>query len=87
MVIFGYGLAGKVLHGPLLQVTADLEVVGILTSDPERQKSAQGDFPEALVTGNVDELRALTPDLAVVAGANVTHVPLATESWNKCGGG
>ncbi len=83
VVIFGYGLAGKVFHGPLLQVTADLEVVGILTSDPERQRSAQADFPEALVTGNIDQLWALTPDLAVVAGANVTHVQLATESLNR----
>lgn len=83
VVIFGYGLAGRVFHGPLIQVTPDLEVVGILTSDPERQKSAQTDFPNALITGDIDQLWELSPDLAIIAGANVTHVPLATDSLNR----
>jgi len=83
VVIFGYGLAGKVFHGPLLKVTPDLEVVGILTSDPTRQDQAKSDFPQAHVTENIDELWALSPDLAIVAGANVTHVPIATAALER----
>ena len=67
----------------MIRVTPDLEVVGILTSDPDRQVFAQADFPEALVTGDIDELWALSPDLAIVAGANESHVPLATESLQR----
>lgn len=83
VVLFGYGLAGKVFHGPLLQVAPELEVVGILTSNPERQMQATADFPSALVTGDINDLWALDPDLAVVAGANVTHVPLSTEALSR----
>ena len=83
VVLFGYGLAGKVFHGPLLRVAPDLEVVGILTSDSERQMQAAADFPSALVTGDIEALWALEPDLAVVAGANVTHVPLSTEALDR----
>ena len=83
VVLFGYGLAGKVFHGPLLKVAPELEVVGILTSNPERQMQATADFPSALVTGDINDLWALDPDLAVVAGANVTHVPLSTEALSR----
>jgi scyllo-inositol 2-dehydrogenase (NADP+) len=83
VVIFGYGLAGKVFHAPLIRVTPDLEVVGILTSDPDRQLSARTDFPDALVTADIDQLWALSPDIAVIAGANESHVPLATESLQR----
>ncbi len=83
VVIFGYGLAGKVFHGSLITAEPGLEVVGILTSNPERQAQAQSDFPNALITGDIEQLWALNPDLAVVAGANVTHVPLATDALNR----
>lgn len=83
VVLFGYGLAGKVFHGPLLKVAPGLEVVGILTSDSERQQQARTDFPDVLVTGDLDTLWALDPDLAVVAGANITHVPLSTEALRR----
>lgn len=83
VVLFGYGLAGKVFHGPLLKVAPGLEVVGILTSDSDRQQQARTDFPDAVVTGDLDALWSLNPDLAVVAGANVTHVPLSSQALQR----
>ena len=83
VVIFGYGLAGRVFHGSLIAAEPNLEVVGILTTNPERQAQAQTDFPHALITGDIQQLWSLNPDLAVVAGANVTHVPLATDALNR----
>ncbi len=83
VVLCGYGLAGKVFHGPLLKSTPDLEVVGILTSDAERQNQARTDFPNAVVTGDIEQLWALDPDLAIIAGANVTHVPLSSAALSR----
>lgn len=83
VVIFGYGLAGRVFHGPLLKAAPDLEVIGILTSDSERKQQALLDFPTALVSGDLDQLWALHPDLVIVAGANVTHVPLSMQALSR----
>jgi scyllo-inositol 2-dehydrogenase (NADP+) len=76
-VLLGYGLAGRFFHGPLLRATEHLDVVGVLTSNAERAAQAQQDFPGVSVVADLDEAWALDPDLVVVAGPNVTHVPFA----------
>lgn len=79
-VLLGYGLAGESFHGPLLANTPGIEVVGILTSNPERQQRAQRDFPSAQVFSDVSAALNTPSELAVVAGANVTHVPYAVQA-------
>lgn len=80
VVICGYGLAGRVFHAPLIRATQGLEVRAIVTSDPDRRAQAAADFPDARLVADPAELWSHLADLdvqlAVVAGANVTHVPL-----------
>jgi len=80
VVICGYGLAGRVFHAPLIAATQGLVVRAIITADPERRAQAAADFPEAVLLPSPEELwtrlEELDVQLAVVAGANVTHVPL-----------
>ncbi len=80
VVLFGYGLAGRVFHGPLLGATPALSLDAIVTSDPGRQAQARADHPTADVLDSADDVWDRPFDLAVVATANVTHVPLATRS-------
>ena len=80
VVLFGYGLAGRVFHGPLLGATPALSLDAIVTSDPGRQTQARADHPTADVLDSADDVWDRPFDLAVVATANVTHVPLATRS-------
>ena len=80
VVLFGYGLAGRVFHGPLLRATPALSLDAIVTSDPGRQTQARADHPTADVLDSADDVWDRPFDLAVVATANVTHVPLATRS-------
>ncbi len=44
---------------------------------------AKADFPQALVSNNFEELLDLSPDLVVVAGANITHVPQARAAISR----
>jgi predicted dehydrogenase len=80
VVICGYGLAGRVFHAPLIKATPGLVVRAIITADPERREQAVTDFPDAVLLTSPEELWTrldeLNVQLAVVAGANVTHVPL-----------
>mgnify|MGYP003344834210 FL=1 len=70
--IFGYGLAGRVFHAPLLKL-AGFEVVAIQTNNPERIAQAKEDFPGAVICSNAEELLSEKLDLAVVASINTAH--------------
>ena len=70
--IFGYGLAGRVFHAPLLKL-AGFEVVAIQTTNPDRAAQARADFPDAIICSSSEELLSHNLDLAVVASVNTAH--------------
>ncbi len=53
--IFGYGLAGRVFHAPLLKY-AGFDVVAIQTNNPDRIAQAKADFPSAAICADASEL-------------------------------
>ncbi|MEN9324878.1 MAG: hypothetical protein RL414_632 [Actinomycetota bacterium] len=75
-VISGYGLAGRYFHGPFLRA-AGFDVVAASTKNSERIAHLKEDFPAAVAVSSIDELLEFTPDLLVVASANVAHAPEA----------
>lgn len=77
VVLLGYGLAGRVFHGPLLRAAPDLSLDAIVTADPGRAGQAAADHPDAVVLPDSAEAWEHGFDLAVVATANIAHVPLA----------
>jgi len=82
VVLLGYGLAGRVFHAPLIGVEPDLDLIAVVTSDPERQAQARADLPGVEVLATAEEAWASGADLAVVATANSAHVPQATAALN-----
>lgn len=74
--IAGYGLAGRYFHAPFLKA-ADFEIVGALTTKPERKAAAISDFPQITVVESIEELLKLNLDLLVVASANNAHASQA----------
>lgn len=73
--IAGFGLAGEVFHAPLVAAVPDLEVSGIVTTNPQRQAKAREQYKYALVVPAVDELWG-SIDVLVVAAPNRAHVAL-----------
>lgn len=82
VVIFGYGLAGRSFHAPLIGATDGLRVAGIVTGDAVRSQQARDDNPGAVIHPTADEAfaRAEDYDLAIIAGANSSHVPYALRA-------
>ena len=74
--IAGYGLAGRFFHAPLLK-GAGFSIVGALTTNAERQRNAEVDFPGISVVSTIEDLLKLNLDLLVVASANNAHAKLA----------
>jgi scyllo-inositol 2-dehydrogenase (NADP+) len=79
VAIVGYGLAGRVFHGPLIAATPGLRVDAIVTANPERQAEARRDFPDADVLPAPEDLwsRRDRYDLAVIATPSGSHVTVA----------
>ena len=58
-------------------------MIGILTGNDQRVSQAKSDFPHALVSNDLNALLDLNPDLVIVAGANVTHVPHSRAALSR----
>ena len=82
VAIIGYGLAGRVFHGPLVAATPGLEVAAIVTADPARRSQASLAHPRAALLETPEQVweRAGELDAVAVAAPNAAHVPLATAA-------
>jgi scyllo-inositol 2-dehydrogenase (NADP+) len=77
VVLLGFGLAGQAFHGPLVETTPGLLLDAIVTRDPDRQRQAAEAYPSAVIYDSPEQAWASGHDVAVIATANVTHVPYA----------
>jgi scyllo-inositol 2-dehydrogenase (NADP+) len=82
VALVGYGMAGRLLHAPLIASTDGMRLAAVVTSNPERSAQAQADHPNTDVVPAVDALLARrdTYDLVVVASVNSAHVPVASAA-------
>jgi scyllo-inositol 2-dehydrogenase (NADP+) len=81
VALAGFGLAGAVLHAPLIAATEGLELVAAVTRDPERRAELVRAHPQAVAYDTLDGvLEEGQADLVVVASPNRFHVPLATAA-------
>jgi predicted dehydrogenase len=84
VAIIGYGLAGRVFHGPLIAATQGLTVATVVTANPARQTEAARDHPEAEVVATAAELwKQPDHELVVVATPNTVHAQLAHEAIDR----
>lgn len=78
VALLGYGLAGRVLHAPLIAATPGLDLATVVTSDAGRAARAAADHPGVRVAPDADGvIAARDHGLVVVATANRAHVPQA----------
>lgn len=82
VALVGYGLAGRVLHRPLLEAEPGLRVTHVVTADPVRREQAAADLPGVRVVPSTDALwdDAEEVDAVVVAAPHAAHVPVATAA-------
>jgi scyllo-inositol 2-dehydrogenase (NADP+) len=79
VALVGYGLSGRVFHGPLVRATPGLEVTAIVTGDEHRRQQAISDFPGVALLNSAEEVwtRRDDFDLVVIATLPGSHKPLA----------
>jgi predicted dehydrogenase len=76
VALAGFGLAGAVLHAPLIAATPGLEIAAAVTRDPARRAKLAADHPQARAVDALEEVVG-DVDVVVVVAPNRFHVPLA----------
>ncbi|MFD9704656.1 Gfo/Idh/MocA family oxidoreductase [Lentzea sp. NPDC059081] len=80
--LLGYGIAGRVFHAPLIASTEGVDLVAVVTANPERQARVRAEHPDAAVV-TADELFGMDLDLVVVATPNRTHAEYARRAVDQ----
>jgi scyllo-inositol 2-dehydrogenase (NADP+) len=82
VALIGYGLAGRVFHGPLLRAMPGLEVAAIVSRDGNRRAQAAHDFPDARLLETADEVWTRRDEFHLVVLATVpgSHTRLAHDA-------
>jgi predicted dehydrogenase len=82
VALIGYGLGGRSFHAPIISTSPGMRLVAIVTRDPERQRLARAEHPDARLVNSTDELFGDPDafDLVVVSTPNRTHLPLALQA-------
>jgi scyllo-inositol 2-dehydrogenase (NADP+) len=85
VVILGYGLAGRVFHQSLISATPGLRIRAIVTADALRREQALADVPGVRLHATAEEAWQDLDDIeiAVIAGANRTHLPQALAAVSR----
>ena len=84
VALVGYGLAGKVFHGMLVNDAPGLVVKAIVTGNPDRRRQAATDFPGARVYDDYEEmLRDDAVELVVLGTPHETHLPLTVRAAER----
>lgn len=78
VAVFGYGVAGRVFHTPLIAATPGLELAAVVTPEPDQAAQARAVYGDIVVSSaEAAWLLADRLDVAVISTPNFTHVPLA----------
>ena len=79
VAVIGYGVGGAVFHAPLVNAVPGLELVAIVSNNPERVAQARGEFPNIKILASAEAVFAkpLQYDLVVITSPNRFHFPQA----------
>ena len=79
--VVGYGYAGKAFHAYLIGLAQGIELYAISTRDPERQRAAATDHPQANIYGSLEDLLMDdSVDLVTFATPHDTHKELVIRA-------
>jgi len=83
VALAGYGLAGRVMHAPLIRATPAMRLTRVLTNSRERAAAALADDPRVTIHGSLSSLLDSSPDLLVIATANRVHTEQALAALER----
>jgi predicted dehydrogenase len=80
--LVGYGFGARYFHAPLIASAPECELVGVLTSSPERQALVNAEHPGVRTVGALDELVSLGAEAVAISTPASTHSDLTEQALN-----
>ncbi|ALI98385.1 oxidoreductase [Rufibacter tibetensis] len=79
--LIGFGMAGRIFHGPFISLVEGLELAMIRESREENIQIARSRYPQAQITSQVEDIiQNPDIDLVMVATPNSSHYSLAKQA-------
>lgn len=78
--LLGYGFGGRVFHAPLLASAPECELVGVVTSSPDRAAQVRRELPGTAVMGSLEELVAAGVEAVAISTPADSHSSLTDEA-------
>ncbi len=78
----GYGAGGRTFHRPLITSAFGLQLVAVVTGNPERQSLVRAEIDGATPVGSLADLAAVGVQGVTITTPSGTHAALAHEALN-----
>jgi predicted dehydrogenase len=78
--LVGYGFGGRIFHAPLLASAPECELVGVVTSSPERRAQVARELPGTATYASLRELADAGAEAVAISTPADTHSPLTDEA-------
>jgi len=85
VALVGYGMGGAVFHAPFIETEPRLQLVSVVTGNPERRAAVMARYPGVRVERDVEALlgRLDDVDLVVVTTPNSSHAAVAAAVLSR----
>jgi predicted dehydrogenase len=78
--LVGYGFGGRYFHAPLLAAAAECELLGVVTTSPERRAQVTADHPGVAALDSLEALVAAGAEAVAVSTPADTHTALTEQA-------
>ena len=78
--LVGYGFGGRYFHAPLLGTAPECELLGVVTSAPERRALVEQDSPGRATFGSLEELVDAGAEAVTISTPAATHSQLTDQA-------
>ena len=80
VAMVGYGFGGRYFHTPLLVAAPECDLVGVMTSSPERQALVAREVPGARTFGSLAEVVDAGVEAVAISTPAETHSSVTEEA-------
>ncbi len=78
--LVGYGFGGRYFHAPLLAAAGECDLLGVVTTSPERRELVARDHPGLATFASLEELAAAGAEAVAVSTPASTHTALTEQA-------
>jgi len=78
--VVGYGLGGRSFHAPLIASAPELELVGVVTTNPERRAQLETDHPGVAALDDLQALVDAGAEAVAISSTTGTHSVLTDQA-------